>query len=223
MNPTTRLPSVSSTSTPMMPSRQRGWLAMVAVSTYVTKQPRMMKISSRAYSTTGESQALPRTNEFQAFANMLRRRKWIVIVVMLFGGANAFAYASFQKNVYQASALMRVDTAGGAGSPGPAARYPSPGLTGGPGAGDPGPGHYAAADDSAAPAGTAWRRSDTARIEAADIAKQLLEERRLGSRRRRGPGDHRYRQRGILVDIADGFQHALFVEIQHDDFLIEQP
>ncbi len=63
----------------------------------------------------GDSQALPRTNEFQAFANMLRRRKWIVIVVMLFGGANAFAYASLQKNVYQASALMRVDTAGGAG------------------------------------------------------------------------------------------------------------
>src|SRR4051812_30430839 len=63
----------------------------------------------------GDSQALPRTNEFQAFANMLRRRKWIVVVVMLFGGANAFAYASLQKNVYQASALMRVDTAGGAG------------------------------------------------------------------------------------------------------------
>jgi capsular exopolysaccharide synthesis family protein len=63
----------------------------------------------------GESQALPRTNEFQAFANMLRRRKWILIVVMLFGGANAFAYASLQKNVYQASALMRVDTASGAG------------------------------------------------------------------------------------------------------------
>ena len=63
----------------------------------------------------GESQAPPRTNEFQAFANMLRRRKWIVIIVMLFGGANAFAYASLQKNVYQASALMRVDTAGGAG------------------------------------------------------------------------------------------------------------
>ena len=57
----------------------------------------------------------PRTNEFQAFANMLRRRKWIVIVVTLFGGVNAFAYASLQKNVYQASALMRVETAGSAG------------------------------------------------------------------------------------------------------------
>jgi capsular exopolysaccharide synthesis family protein len=57
----------------------------------------------------------PRANEFQAFASMLRRRKWIVLLVMLFGGANAFAYASLQTNVYQASVLMRVETAGGAG------------------------------------------------------------------------------------------------------------
>ena len=41
---------------------------------------------------------------------MLRRRKWIVIIVTLFGGINAFAYASLQKNVYQASVLMRVET-----------------------------------------------------------------------------------------------------------------
>ena len=57
-----------------------------------------------------------RTNEFQAFAGMLRRRKWIVILVTLFGGFSAFAYASLQKNVYQASVLLRVDTAGGAGT-----------------------------------------------------------------------------------------------------------
>ena len=57
-----------------------------------------------------------RTNEFQSFAGMLRRRKWIVIVVTLFGALNAFAYASLQKNVYQASALMRVETASSAGS-----------------------------------------------------------------------------------------------------------
>jgi capsular exopolysaccharide synthesis family protein len=47
---------------------------------------------------------------------MLRRRKWIVILVTLFGGVNAFAYASLQKNVYQASVLMRVETASSAGS-----------------------------------------------------------------------------------------------------------
>jgi capsular exopolysaccharide synthesis family protein len=58
----------------------------------------------------------PRANEFQAFANMLRRRKWIVIFVTLFGGVNAFIYATLQTNVYQASALMRVETAGGVGT-----------------------------------------------------------------------------------------------------------
>ena len=47
---------------------------------------------------------------------MLRRRKWIVIAVTLFGALNAFAYASLQKNVYQASVLMRVETAGSAGT-----------------------------------------------------------------------------------------------------------
>jgi polysaccharide biosynthesis transport protein len=62
-----------------------------------------------------EGQPPARTNEFQAFASMLRRRKWIVILVTIFGAANAFAYASLQKNVYQASALMRVETAGGPG------------------------------------------------------------------------------------------------------------
>jgi capsular exopolysaccharide synthesis family protein len=62
------------------------------------------------------SEPPPRTNEFQAFASMLRRRKWIVILVTLFGGINAFAYASLQKNVYQASVLMRVETASSAGS-----------------------------------------------------------------------------------------------------------
>ncbi|HET6171094.1 MAG TPA: polysaccharide biosynthesis tyrosine autokinase [Gaiellales bacterium] len=65
----------------------------------------------------GEGQTPPKANEFQAFASMLRRRKWIVILVMLFGGLNAFAYASLQKNVYQASVLMRVDTASSAGIP----------------------------------------------------------------------------------------------------------
>jgi capsular exopolysaccharide synthesis family protein len=59
-----------------------------------------------------DGQPPPRTNEFLAFATMLRRRKWIVIVVTLLGGINAFAYASLQKNVYQASVLMRVETAG---------------------------------------------------------------------------------------------------------------
>ena len=34
----------------------------------------------------------------------------------LLGGINAFAYASLQKNVYQASVLMRVETAGSAGT-----------------------------------------------------------------------------------------------------------
>ena len=34
----------------------------------------------------------------------------------LLGGINAFAYASLQKNVYQASVLMRVETAANAGS-----------------------------------------------------------------------------------------------------------
>jgi polysaccharide biosynthesis transport protein len=62
-----------------------------------------------------ESQGEVRTNEFQAFASMLRRRKWIVILVTLFGGINAFAYSSLQQNVYQASVLMRVETAAGQG------------------------------------------------------------------------------------------------------------
>jgi capsular exopolysaccharide synthesis family protein len=57
-----------------------------------------------------------RTNEFQAFASILRRRKWIVVLVTIFGAANAFAYASLQKNVYQASALMRVETSASSGS-----------------------------------------------------------------------------------------------------------
>jgi capsular exopolysaccharide synthesis family protein len=56
------------------------------------------------------------SNEFQAFASMLRRRKWIVIAVTLFGAFNAFAYASLQKNVYQASVLMRVQTSSSEGS-----------------------------------------------------------------------------------------------------------
>ena len=56
------------------------------------------------------------SNEFQAFASMLRRRKWIVVAVTLFGALNAFAYASLQKNVYQASVLMRVQTSSSAGS-----------------------------------------------------------------------------------------------------------
>ena len=58
--------------------------------------------------TPGDGDAPIRTNEFLAFATMLRRRKWIVIIVTLLGGINAFAYASLQKNVYQASVLMRV-------------------------------------------------------------------------------------------------------------------
>ncbi|MDX6541053.1 MAG: tyrosine-protein kinase [Gaiellales bacterium] len=56
------------------------------------------------------------SNEFQAFASMLRRRKWIVVAVTLFGALNAFAYASLQKNVYQASVLLRVQTSSSAGS-----------------------------------------------------------------------------------------------------------
>jgi succinoglycan biosynthesis transport protein ExoP len=66
--------------------------------------------------TTRDGPPPPKTNEFLAFANMLRRRKWIVIIVTLLGGINAFAYASLQKNVYQASVLMRVETAGSAGT-----------------------------------------------------------------------------------------------------------
>jgi capsular exopolysaccharide synthesis family protein len=57
-----------------------------------------------------------RSNEFQAFASMLRRRKWIVVIVTIFGALNAFAYASLQKNVYQASVLLRVETSTSAGS-----------------------------------------------------------------------------------------------------------
>ena len=57
-----------------------------------------------------------RSNEFQAFASMLRRRKWIVVIVTIFGALNAFAYASLQKNVYQASVLLRVETSSSAGS-----------------------------------------------------------------------------------------------------------
>ena len=66
--------------------------------------------------TSGDGDAPVRTNEFLAFATMLRRRKWIVIIVTLLGGINAFAYASLQKNVYQASVLMRVETSANAGS-----------------------------------------------------------------------------------------------------------
>ena len=66
--------------------------------------------------TSGDGDAPIRTNEFLAFATMLRRRKWIVIIVTLLGGINAFAYASLQKNVYQASVLMRVETSANAGS-----------------------------------------------------------------------------------------------------------
>ena len=49
----------------------------------------------------------PKTNEFLAFANMLRRRKWIVILVTLFGGVNAFIYATLQTNVYQHGTLIQ--------------------------------------------------------------------------------------------------------------------
>ncbi|MDX6731324.1 MAG: hypothetical protein QOC54_1272, partial [Baekduia sp.] len=66
--------------------------------------------------TPGDGEAPARNNEFLAFATMLRRRKWIVVIVTLLGGVNAFAYASLQKNVYQASVLMRVETAGTTGS-----------------------------------------------------------------------------------------------------------
>jgi non-specific protein-tyrosine kinase len=66
--------------------------------------------------TQQDGQPPARTNEFLAFATMLRRRKWIVIIVTLLGGINAFVYASLQKNVYQASALMRVETTGTTGS-----------------------------------------------------------------------------------------------------------
>jgi capsular exopolysaccharide synthesis family protein len=66
--------------------------------------------------TPGDGEAPARNNEFLAFATMLRRRKWIVVIVTLLGGINAFAYASLQKNVYQASVLMRVETAGTTGS-----------------------------------------------------------------------------------------------------------
>ena len=67
----------------------------------------------------------------------------------------------------------------------------------------------------------ARRRALADGVEPADIAEQLLQERRLGAGRRRGPRHHGHRHRIVLVHRLHVLQHALVVEAQHHDVLAQ--
>ena len=59
------------------------------------------------------------------------------------------------------------------------------------------------------------------RVEPADVAEQLLQERRLGARRRRRARHDGDRYRIVLVQLLHVLQHALIVEAQHHHVLAE--